>query len=65
MILYTFECTQCAHVFDGEKKLQDENLFCPYCGGETEIIIAKKPTVILKGIGWHKNDYNEFGPYNK
>ena len=65
MIIYNFKCLECGEEFEGEKRLTDKNPKCKLCEGESEIIIVKKPTVIFKGLGFHKNDYNECEPYNK
>ena len=65
MILYVFKCTKCNHKFEKFKKLLEPNPKCCKCESNTDIIISVKPTFILKGLGFHKNDYNEWYPYNK
>jgi len=62
---YDFRCLECGEMFEGDKKLDAKNPKCKACEGETEIVILKRPTIFYKGVGFHKNDYNAWEPYNK
>lgn len=63
MPMYTFECVQCGRMHDQALPLVDyknEDAFpaCPVCAAPTQRILqGNSPGFVLKGRGFHKNDY--------
>jgi putative FmdB family regulatory protein len=55
---YTYACLDCKRKVDRYHRITEEpDERCPYCGGIMERIICFEGHVILKGAGFHKNDY--------
>ena len=55
MILRTFKCLKCKHVFD--LYVGREALICPYCGSHNIKKIITAPSLKFKGHGFYITDY--------
>lgn len=57
--VYEYECLKCKIKFEEEQKISDKPLEkCPVCKYVVRRTIPKT-SFILKGKGFHKNDYRE------
>ena len=58
MPTYEYECTKCQHRFDELQKITAEpKATCPKCGKNAKRLISRGVGFILKGPGFHCNDY--------
>ena len=68
MPFYTFECPTCKHQVDVLQKMDDPAPVCNKCTRMVPRNIVEMKRILkpcgfnLKGGGWHKSDYNQFGP---
>jgi putative FmdB family regulatory protein len=60
MPTYVFQCQQCGFQFEKFLKITDESIHkCPQCNGETQRLISGGAGFLLKGSGFHQNDYKK------
>ncbi|AMM41234.1 FmdB family transcriptional regulator [Candidatus Desulfofervidus auxilii] len=58
MPTYTYQCHNCAYLFEKEQKITDPPLTtCPKCGGPVKRVITGGLGFILKGSGFYATDY--------
>jgi len=58
MPTYEYRCRQCGAAFEKFQKMTDAPLTaCPSCGGPVDRLIGAGGGLILKGAGFHANDY--------
>ncbi|MFH1361162.1 MAG: FmdB family zinc ribbon protein [bacterium] len=57
MPLYDYKCKKCAHIFEVQQKMTDDQLEkCPKCGGAIHRLISAAG-IVFKGSGFHVTDY--------
>ena len=57
---YTYECSVCGEVIEVDMKVSEldtKKIKCPECNHVMCRIISKPEGFILKGKGFHRNDY--------
>jgi putative FmdB family regulatory protein len=60
MPTYEYECDECGHRFELFQQMTDEPAReCPECGGKVRRLIGTGGGLILKGAGFHANDYGK------
>jgi len=65
MPTYEYVCNDCGERFEKYQKMTDEPLSsCPSCGGTVKRLIGKGAGMILRGSGFHANDYPSFSTSN-
>ena len=57
-MIYEYECEDCGKKFDVHTMLNEKETTCRYCGC-VAVKIPSTSNFILKGEGFHKNDYKE------
>ena len=58
MPTYEYKCSKCGYSFDEFHKMNDTaERKCPDCGNTAKRMIGTGSGIILKGPGFHANDY--------
>ncbi len=58
MPTYEYRCSGCGHEFEQFQQMSEKPLKkCPRCGGVLQRLIGTGAGLILKGSGFHQNDY--------
>jgi len=61
MPVYTFACSKCGLAVNKVSQIHDNPPECPYCRLEMDRQI-KPCGFVLKGAGFHGNDYTKYQP---
>lgn len=62
MPTYEYQCNSCGYEFETFQKITEDPLaVCPRCSGTVERLITTGGGFILKGEGFHANDYARTG----
>lgn len=65
MIFFDWKCRR-GHEFEAYiEKYDSDPPLCPECQSETVKMVSAPMGFILKGDGFHRNDYKELGPPKK
>jgi putative FmdB family regulatory protein len=60
MPTYEYECDECGKRFELFQQMTDDPVAeCPDCGGGVRRLIGTGGGLILKGEGFHANDYSQ------
>ena len=60
MPTYEYECDECGNRFERFQQMSDDPVSeCPECGGHVRRLIGTGGGLILKGSGFHANDYGK------
>lgn len=58
---YEYECTECANLWEEEKKISDPvTKVCPNCGKESAKRLISRSSgtgFVCKGTGWYRDGY--------
>lgn len=58
MPTYDYRCRGCGHEFEQFQQMSEKPLHkCPRCGGELHRLVGTGSGIILRGSGFHQNDY--------
>ncbi len=62
MPIFIYRCADCGEQDEIAVKSSHlpSTLDCPWCGGMMRRVYTA-PTIILKGSGFHRNDYGKYG----
>ena len=62
MPTYEYLCPECGHEFERFQQMTEKPLSkCPRCGSVPQRLIGTGAGLILKGKGFHQNDYGSSG----
>jgi len=66
MPLYEYYCETCKKVYEIEQRISEEPIrICPNCGSGRFKRIISPTSFVLKGSGWYKTDYTDYGKIRK
>ena len=66
MPTYIYFCSKCGEPHETiHGILENEKQYCPNCGTEMKKVIGGVGGLILKGAGFHANDYPKGGKHGK
>lgn len=62
MPLYEYYCDECKKVYEIEQRITEDPIpVCPTCGSAKFRRRISATSFVLKGSGWYKTDYTDYG----
>jgi len=59
MPFYDYQCDACGHKFEDFHSIKETKDTCPECGDKKLRRLIGAPAFVLKGSGFHSNDYKD------
>ncbi len=66
MPVYEYYCEECKKIYEIGQRISEEPIrICPHCGSGKFKRIISATSFVLKGSGWYKTDYTDYGKRKK